>query len=107
MSRSQRYIHDSLQISREPRWLTIRGTTGALLEYRRLEPGTDLVRAFLAAMLDQHDTGWLVADFSATGSSARLECGAQRRMMGIEEHDPEKPRDFAPGYFTRCQSCED
>jgi hypothetical protein len=45
MSRRQRHIHDSLQISREPRWLTIRGTTGALLEYQRLEPGADLVGA--------------------------------------------------------------
>lgn len=107
MSRRQRYIHDALQISREPRWLTVRGSTGALLEYQRLEPGRDLVRAFLTAMLNQHDTGWLVADFSAMTSSARLECGLQRRMLGIEQQDPETPSGgpgpLRPGQCTRCE----
>lgn len=109
MSRSRRYIYDRLQDSREPRWLTIRSASGALLEYHRIEPGADLTRAFLAAILEKHDAGWRVADFSASGSSARLERGMERRMLGIEQYDPEEPSRIGrgPSWPGQCSHCED
>jgi hypothetical protein len=60
----------------------------AVIEARGLEPGADLVRAFLVAMLELIEAGWTVGDFS---SSAALVCcsrGTEQRMLTIAHVDP-------------------
>jgi hypothetical protein len=38
---------------------------GAVLEARLLPPGSDLKRAFVAAMLEWIDAGWQIKEFSS------------------------------------------
>ena len=50
--------HYCIDIQSKARWLIICTFGGGLLEARRLEAGTDLIRALLAAMLELRDTAW-------------------------------------------------
>lgn len=84
----RRAQYDPLQTSAQPRWLTIRSFSGALLAMRRLEPGTDLVRAFLAAMLELIDSGWRLGEFASNSGAVRHERGAEKRMLAIEYAEP-------------------
>jgi hypothetical protein len=101
----RRATYDSLQSSAQPRWLTVRAFTGALLEARRLEPGADLMRIYLAAMLELIDAGWRLGEFSSLGAAVRHERGSERRMLSIEAQDPESPGRVAGG--GQCVNCED
>ena len=84
----RRTQYDPLQTSALPRWLTIRSFSGALLAMRRLEPGTDLVRAFLSAMLELIDTGWQLGEFASSSGAVRHERGTEKRMLAIEYAEP-------------------
>ena len=54
----RRFVFDPLEISKQPRWYEVRNMRGAMLDTRPLPPGTDLKRAFVAAMLEWIDAGW-------------------------------------------------
>ena len=102
----RRAHYDPLGSCTAPRWLTIRTFSGALLEARQLEPSTDLVRAFIAAMLELIDAGWRLGEFSSTSAAVRHERGTQKRMLAIEAEDPEAPgRQVA--WRGQCVHCED
>ena len=101
----RRATYEPLQSSAQPCWLTVRAFNGALLEARRLEPGTDLIRAYLAAMLELIDAGWRLGEFSSLGAAVRHERGSERRMLSIEAQDPEGSGRIAWG--GQCVNCED
>src|ERR1700744_703385 len=101
----RRTSYDPLRASTQPRWLTVRTFGGGLLEARRLEPGTDLVRAFLAAMLDLIDNGWQLGEFASGSGAVRHERASEKRMLAIEEQDPEGIGRAAWG--GQCVNCED
>jgi hypothetical protein len=102
----RRSTYDALQTTAQPRWLTVRAFTGALLEARRLEPGTDLVRAFLAAMLDLIDPGWRLGEFSSSSAAVRHEHGMEKRMLGIEAQDPEDNSGHR-AWGGQCVNCDE
>jgi hypothetical protein len=72
----------------EPRWYTVRNMHGALLESRHLAAGSDMKRAFVAAMLAWIDAGWQLGEFSSTGGVFFCARGADRRMVSITPTDP-------------------
>lgn len=100
----RRASYDPLQPCGQPRWLTVRTFSGGLLEAQRLEPGTDLVRTFLAAMVELIDTGWRLGEFSSGSGAVRHERGAEKRMMAIEAQDPE---DRSRHPVWQCTNCEE
>jgi hypothetical protein len=60
----------------------------ALLEARLLPPGSDLKRAFVAAMLECIDGGWKLGEFSSRGGTFFCNRSAERRMVCITPSDP-------------------
>src|ERR1017187_5559605 len=62
---ARRSVFDPLEISKEPCWYIVRSMHNALLEARLLPPGTDLKRAFVAAMLEWIDAGWQLGELSS------------------------------------------
>lgn len=101
----RRAAYDPLQPSTQPRWLTVRTFGGALLDARRLDPGTDLVRVFLAAMLELLDAGWRLGEFASSSAAVRHERASEKRMLAIEEQDPEGTGRAA--WAGQCVNCED
>jgi len=102
----RRAHYDPLGPCAGPRWLTIRTFSGGLIEARQLEPNADLVRTFLAAMLELIDAGWHLGEFSSTSAAVRHERGTEKRMLAIEAQDPEAGgRQVA--WRGQCVHCED
>jgi hypothetical protein len=58
---------DPLEISNSPTWYVVRNMRGALVEARPLPAGSDLKRAFIAAMLEWIDGGWQFREFNSSG----------------------------------------
>ncbi|HTW74406.1 MAG TPA: hypothetical protein VMD56_05735 [Steroidobacteraceae bacterium] len=79
---------NALEASPEPRWLVSRSMYGRVLGARRLEPGADLVRAFLVAVIELLDAGWQVGEFSSAAALVRYRRGTEQRLLTIEELDP-------------------
>jgi hypothetical protein len=102
----KRAAYDPLQTSAQPRWLTVRTFGGGLLEARRLDPGTDLVRTLLSAMLEFRDSGWELGEFGSASGAVRLARGAEKRMLSIETRDPEGDGRHAT-WSGQCIGCED
>ncbi|HEX4052323.1 MAG TPA: hypothetical protein VHY19_15755 [Steroidobacteraceae bacterium] len=102
----RRAVYDPLLPSTQPRWLTVRTFGGGLLEARRLEPGTHLVRALLAAMLELLDAGWQLGEFASSSAAVRHERAGEKRMLAIEEQDPEGGTGRA-AWGGQCVNCED
>jgi hypothetical protein len=101
----RRATYEALQPSAQPRWLTVRTFGGGLIDARRLEPGTDLVRVFLTAMLELLDAGWRLGEFASNSGAVRHERASEKRMLAIEEQDPEAIGRAAWG--GQCVNCED
>ena len=99
----RRTAFNSLERSTNPRWLTKRAFTGALLEAQRLEPGADVARAFLASMLELLDAGWHLGEFSSAGAVVRYSRGSEQRLLTVEHMDPENSGGLA---VWRGQSIE-
>jgi hypothetical protein len=93
-----RTVFDALESTKEPRWYTVRNMHGVLLESRLLPPGSNLKRAFVAAMLEWIDAEWVLGEFSSTGGTFFCTRGAERRMVCITPSDPgiAKPRQVQP-----------
>lgn len=89
--------YDAFATTQEPRWLVSRTMYRSLIEVRRLEPGTDLIRVFLAAMLELLDAGWQIGEFSSTAAHVRYSRGVEQRMLAIEHVDPKHPRLLSDG----------
>jgi len=85
---ARRHVFDPLEPAREPRWYTVRNMRGALLEARLLPPGSDLKRAFVAAMLEWIDAGWALGEFGSSGGTFFCNRGSERRMICITPSDP-------------------
>lgn len=75
-------------------WYVVRNMHGALLEARQLPPGSDLKRAFVAAMLEWMDAGWKPAEFSSRSGTFFCTKGSERRMVEISptDHGPARGR---------------
>ena len=76
----------------ELRWYAVRDRPGSLLEVRPLQPGTNLNRAFVAAMREWIDAGWELGELSSTGGTLFCTRGVERRMVCITPSDPGQPR---------------
>jgi hypothetical protein len=81
-------VFDPLEISKEPRWYTVQNMHGKLLEARLLPVGSDLKRAFVAAMLEWIDAGWQIKEFGSTGGLVFCTKGVERRQVEITPSDP-------------------
>jgi hypothetical protein len=89
---ARRTVFDPLEPTSEPRWYAVRDRLGGLLEVRPLPPGTNLKRAFVAAMLEWLDGGWELGEFSSTGGTFFCTRGVERRMVCITPSDPGQAR---------------
>jgi hypothetical protein len=85
---ARRHVFDPLESTKEPRWYEVRNMHRALLEARLLPAGTELKRAFLAAMLEWIDAGWQLGEFSSTSGVFFVTRGVERRMICITPTDP-------------------
>lgn len=96
----RRNVFDPLEPTREARWYTVRNMHGAILEARRLGPGSDLKRALVAAMLDWIDAGWHIGEFSSTGGTFFCTRGVERRMVSITPTDPGELPGYGASHLT-------
>jgi hypothetical protein len=85
---ARRHVFDPLEPTKEPRWYEVRNMHRGLFEARLLPAGTDLKRAFVAAMLEWIDVGWTLGEFSSISGHFFCTCGAERRMICIAPSDP-------------------
>jgi hypothetical protein len=83
-----------------PRRYTVRNMHGALLESRPLPAGSDLKRAYVAAILEWIDAGWQLGEFSSRGGSVFFTRGAERCMVGIEAVDPGQPVGYGAAHLV-------
>lgn len=81
----------------EPRWYVVKDMHGKVSESRQLHHGSDLKRAFVAAMLEHIDAGRELGEFSSTGDVFFCTKGAERRMVEITPSNP--------GSSTRSRFC--
>jgi hypothetical protein len=88
----RRSVFDPLEHSQEPRWYAVRNMHNALLEVRPLPPGTNLKRAFVAAMLEWIDAGWELGEFSSVGGTFFCTRHIERRMVCITPTNPGQVR---------------
>jgi hypothetical protein len=88
----RRSVYDPLEPTSEPRWYVVRDMHGKVLEARRLHPGADLKRAFVAAMLEWIDAGWQLGDFSSRGGEFFCTRGVERCMVSITPSNPGNAR---------------
>jgi hypothetical protein len=84
----RRSIFDPLEPTKEPRWYAVRNMYGALLEVRWLPPGSDLKRAFVAAMLEWIDAGWQLGEFSSTAGVFFCSKGSDRLQVDVTPTNP-------------------
>jgi hypothetical protein len=96
----RRNVFDPLEPTREPRWCTVRNMHGALLEARPLPAGSDLKRAFVAAMLEWIDAGWQLGEFSSTGGVFFCTRGTERRMVSITPSEPGIEHRYGASHLT-------
>jgi hypothetical protein len=87
-SMGRRAVFDPLEPTNEPRWYIVRNMHQAVLEARRLDTGADLKRAFVAAMLEHIDAGWILGEFSSWSSSFFCDKAGERRMVEISPSNP-------------------
>jgi hypothetical protein len=62
--------------------------TGNQLASRLLPPGTDLRRAFAAALVEHIDAGWEVGEFSSKTTVFFCDRDGQRRQVAIVNVEP-------------------
>jgi hypothetical protein len=87
----RRTLFDPFVRTTERRWLVVRNQYGALVESHELAAGTDLMRLFIASMLERIDGGWTVGEFSSVGGTFFCTLSTERRMVAIEAVDPRGP----------------
>ena len=80
---------------------------GAVLESRLLPAGTDLKRAFVMAMLNHIDAGWLLGEFSSTGAVFFCTRGAERRMVSITPSAPDYVHKYGAAHLTESPGRDD
>ena len=103
----RRNVFDALEPAKEPRWYTVRNMHGAVLESRLLPAGTDLKRAFVMAMLNHIDAGWLLGEFSSTGAVFFCTRGAERRMVSITPSAPDYVHKYGAAHLTESPGRDD
>jgi hypothetical protein len=87
---TRRTAFDPLEPTQEPRWYAVRNMHGALLEARQLPPGANLMRVFIAAMLEYVDTGSEIAEFKSRMGVLFAQKGVKRHQIEI------RPTDYGP-----------
>jgi hypothetical protein len=103
---ARRSVFDPLEPTNEPRWYAVRNMHGAVLETRALPAGSDLKRAFIAAMLEWIDAGWQVGEFSSRTAVFFCTKGVERRHIEITPSYPGRVQ--GGGVLQRsCTNCED
>jgi hypothetical protein len=103
----RRNVFDPLEPTQEPRWYTVRNMHGALLESRPLAAGSDLKRAFVAAMLEWIDAGWRLEEFSSTGGVFFCTRGTERRMVSITPTAPGRETGYGAAHLTASPGHDD
>ncbi len=84
----RRSSFDPLEPTQEPRWYVVRNMHRTVIEARALPAGSDLKRAFVAAILDHIDTGWRLGEFTSRTGVFFCDKAGERRMVEISPSDP-------------------
>jgi hypothetical protein len=103
----RRNVYDPLEPTREPRWYEVRDMHGRVLESRPLPAGTDLKRAFVAAMLEHVDAGWQLGEFGSRGGTFFCTRGTERRMVSITPTAPGTKHEYGAAHLTACPGHDD
>jgi hypothetical protein len=104
---ARRSVFDPLETSEEPCWYAVRNMHGAVLETRSLLSGTNLKRAFIAAMLEWMDAGWQVGEFSSRTAVFFCTKGVERRHIEITPSYPGRVQSGGVPHRSPCANCED
>lgn len=89
---------DLFNPSAEMRWLIENDHSRNVRKFELLPPGTDLMRAFLTALLRYHDSGWTLHEFSAFRAEFFAHKKHERVLVQISSDDPTKPPQRGMGY---------
>jgi hypothetical protein len=103
----RRNVFDPLEPTQEPRWYAVRNMHGALLEARALPAGSNLKRAFIAAMLEWIDTGWQLGEFNSRAAVFFCTKGVERRQIEITPSYPGRVQSGGVPQRSSCANCED
>ncbi|MDB6102822.1 MAG: hypothetical protein JWO52_2821 [Gammaproteobacteria bacterium] len=88
MARRRRGETDSLNSVNEPRWLVIRDRFSRAVEYRALEPRTDLRGVMEAERTRMTAAGWCVDTIPKNCSFCFCDRGNERVHIAIECYEP-------------------
>lgn len=77
--------------SKEMRWLIENDSWRNVRKFEALPPGTDLLRAFLMALVRYHDEGWTLHEFSSFSAECFAHKNDLRIVVQITSEDPTKP----------------
>jgi hypothetical protein len=80
---------------------------GVLLESRLLLAGSDLKRAFVVAVLDHIDAGWLLGEFSSTAAVFFCTRGVERRMVSITHCAPDHVHRYGAAHLMESPGRDD
>ena len=78
-------------VSTEMRWLIENDYWRNVRKYEPLPPGTDLLRAYLSALLRYHEQGWVLHEFSSHRSECFAHRNGERIVVQITSEDPTVP----------------
>lgn len=87
----RRTEYDSLQPTREPRWLVVRSVHGRVLKSCLLPPGTHLLREFATSIVAYIDEGWSIGEFSSRSAFYVASKPQDRIEVSISASDPNVP----------------
>jgi hypothetical protein len=82
---------DLFSASPDMRWLIENDQWRNVRKFEALPPGTDLMRAFLNALLRYHDAGWTLHEFSAFRAEFFARKNSVHVLVQISSDDPTKP----------------
>jgi hypothetical protein len=103
----RRTAYNPLEPATTPHWYVVRSMHGTIIESRQLSAGTNLKRAFIAAMLDLLDNGWSIGEFSSTSGTFFCNRSPDRRMVSIDPTDPHDVPMNSASHLGGCPTCGD
>jgi hypothetical protein len=92
MPRKWRPRAEITRVSDRPHWLVVEDMQHRVLSSRLLPPGTDLLGVFLEALLDYHQRGWALNEFTSMHAHFYASRADEKHYVQITIDDPAVPK---------------
>ena len=104
--RKNRPRADDLGISTKPHWITVEDLWHKLLRSQLLPPGTDLMKTYLDLLVQYHNGGWKLNDFSSDWARFYASKDGEKHYIQVTSLDPALPKYLGPtdlmsGHFKK------